>query len=81
VNHEPECPYNDASLVPTRTFFGDVEVSVGCTFCGVIRAAYQRGREDAAKAVESVKDYHGGSGVLVNRNFAAAAARGDGEQA
>jgi len=50
MSHESECPYNDESLVPTRTFFGDVEVSVDCTFCGVIRAAYRRGREDAAEA-------------------------------
>lgn len=64
MTHEPECDAYDPQ---------------SC-ICPDLRAAYQRGREDAAQAVAAVKDYHGGDSVLVNRHFAATAARGNGEQ-
>ena len=56
--------------------------------CHLIKAAYRRGREDAAKAVEQLRI--GSFGIAFNGKFyesvldtkeAIAAARGDGEQA
>ena len=74
--HEPECPMN----LP----IGDLPQNADCPFCPVIRIAYRRGREDAAKAVENLyywvmppvaDDNH-----LVMQADASSAARGDGEQ-
>lgn len=41
MSHEPECP--------TTMFVAGRE----CTDCKLIRAAYKRGRDDAAKAIEA----------------------------
>ena len=43
MTHEPECPL----AIP-------IVATSHCQFCIAIRAAYQRGREDAAKAVEAL---------------------------
>lgn len=83
MTHEPEC------LVPRCIEVGRADkqmheqfgICYSCAcICGELEAAYQRGRDDAAEAVATVKDYHGGDSVLVNRDFAVSAARGDGEQ-
>ena len=49
MNHEPECRHYVEEAASIRTG--------ACIFCGIARAAYQRGREDAANAVESAIDY------------------------
>lgn len=47
----------------------------------VLRDAYQRGREDAARDVQALVGYsYAGSAPLVGLDTAIAAARGDGEQ-
>ena len=53
MTHEPECPHTtDPELIPKwRTFINDEEQFLDCTFCSVIRAAYQRGLDEAAKAI------------------------------
>lgn len=76
MTHEPECPWR---------FEDDCHVvAAGVTFCEVARAAYQRGREDAAEAVEyewcrpmsrDAYDFHDWKTATIS------AARGDGEQA
>lgn len=43
VTHEPECDYA-----------GVMTIGMPCRQCAAIRAAYQRGREDAAKAVNAL---------------------------
>lgn len=72
MTHEPECGYN---------FFDKC-------ICENILSAYQRGREDAAKAVEQLRI--GSFGIAFNGKFyesvldtkeAVTAARGDGDQA
>lgn len=85
MTHEPEC---NCALRPTDCE-GDCEPhgkvicidgQFECDYCGMacacfaIRAAYQRGREDAAKALSDVPPFAG-------LDEAIAAARGDGEQA
>ena len=60
MTHEPECIWYDSPH--------------SCDVCTAIRAAYQRGREDAAKAVEAAwRESH----IL---HTVISAARGDGEQ-
>lgn len=79
MNHEPECPYQNGEDPVFRMFINEVEIR-GCTFCEVIRSAYQRGREDAAEAVE-VAIARGHSSIIDEIVGALeAAARGDGEQ-
>ena len=48
MNHEPECL---ATYDPSPFFHKPTEPYCSCE---AIRAAYQRGREDAAKAVEAI---------------------------
>jgi len=83
MTHEPECPNQGFSLAQ-------------CLACDALRAAYQRGRKDAAIAVGSnnVQDLaESGEGIIVqvsigknqrnvyvNWEKAISLARGDGEQ-
>lgn len=76
MTHEPECP-------AASTYIADT-----CR-CGILRAAYHRGREDAAEAVERIEwwqgrvETHNGPeyGRHCDQDLAIAAARGEGEQA
>ena len=68
MNHEPECTAHETLNTEK------------CWECRITRAAYQRGRRDAAVAVAEIVDYHGGDDVLIYRPWAVAAARGNGEQ-
>ena len=71
MNHEPECPTG-------KDWYEMCE-------CESLRSAYQRGREDAAKAVEIVIRQQLGYGKtewIDDEDYEfIAAARGDGEQA
>lgn len=73
--HELECPIHD-----------DKEYPPYCA-CDALRAAYQRGREDAAQeilmepTVAMFDEEHPNGDFWMRRNDAYAAARGDGEQA
>ena len=49
MTHEPECPYVQPSIR------GEIVDASTCGWCDVARAAYQRGREDAAEAVEALE--------------------------
>lgn len=79
MNHEPECPYVQPSIR------GEIVDATTCGWCDIIRVAYQRGREDAAQAVEAIlADVPPTPWIEVVVNtitYAEAAARGDGEQA
>lgn len=74
--HEPECQHYVEEAV-NRTG--------ACIFCGIARAAYKRGREDAAEAILDLHcDLHDDGPdeeCLVRASSAVAAARWDGEQA
>lgn len=77
--HELDCPLS--------TIDSDVDAK-DCVFCPIARAAYQRGREDAAKAIEDDIAKNGDAYGIGSdhwhccfRENAIAAARGDGEQA
>ena len=71
MNHEPEC----------LVFGRDPD---DMCFCESLRAAYQRGREDAAKAVEDAVERYGWledvESVLVVFGFRAISAARVGEQ-
>lgn len=70
MTHEPECEIAMSG------------VNVNDCICGYINHAYQRGREDAAKAVADMDDLTGyDMDGAVWQDKAIAAARGDGEQA
>ena len=75
--HELDCPLS--------TIDSDVDAK-DCVFCPIARSAYQRGREDAARAVlnkllpePTPNEWDAGFNVAIYE--AAAAARGEGEQA
>lgn len=72
MTHEPECPEFEYDRPPLKA---------NCV-CANIRAAYQRGREDAATAVATTPlfSYLADGPMLVHYGEAIAAARGDGEQ-
>ena len=71
--HEPECQH----------YVDDVDESEkvrtgACIFCGIARAAYRRGREDAAKALETaLGDYLYGEEYGLPEFRLVAAARGE----
>lgn len=70
LKHEPECP-------EAFTYKRGI-----CIYCNRIRAAYQRGREDAAQAVGQPNLYAFDDNVfgpLILRDMAIAAARGEGK--
>lgn len=72
MSHEPECWYasDNPGLVPP-----------GYCICARLRAAYQRGRADAAQAVSEMDDLTGYDlDGLVPQWDAANVARGDGDQ-
>ena len=83
MTHEPECLWQNEAMPPRA------EV---CRDCVIARAAYQRGyqrgRENAAKAVEAAEAWYdireiNPDGTVTNymeQAVAIAAARGDGEQ-
>ena len=90
MNHEPECTYQPE--VPGYGYtsgFGQVDRSNfrpyqparPCT-CAPLRAAYQRGREDAAKAAHAEMLRHNDQGewLSVKDLDVLAAARGDGAE-
>ena len=73
-NREPECRQVIVHAGPEWN-----EREEPCFMCAAIRAAYQRGREDAAKAVEAVhswEQFYEGAWVC-SLTEAAAAARGE----
>lgn len=72
MTHEPECLEVGYELDPSEF----------CSICITARAAYQRGREDAAHAVEAARDAktYVYSDAWEAWDEAIAAARGDGEQ-
>lgn len=73
MTHEPECDYA-----------GVMTIGMPCRQCAAIRIAYQRGREDAAKAILSVAKHWSDGGELVFKqweiDFLYTAARGDGAE-
>ena len=77
MTHEPECGHSHPEL------YGHLDK---CR-CDILRAAYQRGREDAAEAVEQLRI--GSFGIafdgkfyesVLDTNKAISAARGDGTE-
>lgn len=79
MTHEPECPIGNSDD-PLTFYAARQNVAIVCV-CANIRAAYRRGREDAANAVMTmkgaVKEPVQMADILA---IAIAAARGDGEQ-
>lgn len=73
MSHEPECVSFGMTHIP----------AIGCPQCHWFRAAYQRGREDAAKAIEAMTDKVDCRYELTSCGQEyeyVAAARGDGKQ-
>ena len=83
MTHEPECPYSGAYIASLGDF--GPPWTEYCRNCDIARAAYQRGREDAAKAVmghllEEPTGHEWDLGFNVAIYEAAAAARGESEE-
>lgn len=70
MTHEPEC----------LEVGGEWDSPKFCSICVTARAAYRRGRDDAAKAIEELFNVGGGGGLLVGKDTAIAAAIGTSEQ-
>lgn len=79
MTHEPECPIGNSDD-PLTFYAARQNVAIVCV-CANIRAAYQRGREDAANAVENTMLSELDEPLTEYELAYVAAARGDGEQA
>lgn len=73
MSHEPDCPLS--------TIDSDVDTK-DCVFCPIVRAAYWRGRDDAANAVVRVPRWqypdHADNRWVIDAEDACSAARWDG---
>ncbi len=79
MTHEPECPIGNSDD-PLTFYAARQSVAIVCV-CANIRAAYQRGREDAAKGLTDWYLANGDEPLSEWESECVAAARGDGEQA
>lgn len=55
MKHEPECPRSCLNAVNGKPLYeDDIPEGYECMYCLIATRAYQRGREDAAAAVEAI---------------------------